>query len=55
MPEKLKQMEVINISESLAKGIDFVGSIIFWIVVGAFAIWVISKFISGIKTLRGEV
>jgi uncharacterized membrane protein YfcA len=55
MPEKLKQMEVINISESLAKGIDFVGSIIFWIVVGVFAIWVISKFISGIKILRGEV
>ncbi len=55
MPEKLKQMEVINISESLAKGIDFVGSVIFWVVVGVFAIWVISKFISGIKILRGEV
>jgi uncharacterized protein len=55
MPEKLKKMEIIDISGSLAMGIEFVGAIIFWIVIGVFGVWVIGKFIAGIKTLRGEV
>ncbi len=55
MPEKLKKMEIIDISSSLAMGIEFVGAIIFWIVIGVFGVWVIGKFIAGTKTLRGEV
>ena len=55
LPEKLNQMEIINISDSLAKGLNFAGLIVFFVVIGIFALWVISKFISNIKTLRGEV
>ncbi len=55
LPEKLNQMEIINISDSLAKGINFAGLIVFFVVIGIFALWVISKFISNIGTLRGEV
>ena len=55
LPEKLNQMEIISISESLAKGLNFAGLIIFFVVIGIFALWVISKFFANTKTLRGEV
>lgn len=55
LPEKLNQMEIINISDSLAKGFNFAGLIIFFVVIGIFALWVISKFFTNTKTLRGEV
>jgi len=55
LPEKLNQMEIINISESLAKGLTFVGLVIFFVVIGIFALWVIGKFLGNTKLLRGEV
>jgi uncharacterized membrane protein YfcA len=55
LPEKLNQMEIINISEALAKGLSFAGLIIFFVVIGIFAAWVIGKFLANLKTLRGEV
>jgi hypothetical protein len=48
-------MEIINISDSLAKGLSFVGLIIFFLVIGVFSVWVIGKFLGNIKSLRGEV
>jgi len=55
LPDKLNQMEVINISDSLAKGLSFVGLVIFFLVIGVFAFWVIMKFLSNTRQLRGEV
>jgi hypothetical protein len=55
LPEKLNQMEIINISDSLAKGLSFVGLIIFFLVIAVFSVWVIGKFLGNIKSLRGEV
>jgi uncharacterized protein len=55
LPDKLNQMEVINISDSLAKGLSFVGLVIFFLVIGAFALWVIMKFLGNTRQLRGEV
>ena len=55
LPEKLKQMEVINISDSLAKGLSLAGLVIFFVVISIFALWVIGKFLGNTKTLRGEV
>jgi len=55
LPDKLNQMEVINISDSLAKGLSFVGLVVFFLVIGAFAFWVIMKFLSNTRQLRGEV
>jgi hypothetical protein len=55
LPEKLNQMEVINISESLAKGLSFVGLVVFFLVIGVFAVWVIMKFLGNTRQLRGEV
>jgi uncharacterized membrane protein YfcA len=55
LPEKLNQMEVISISTSLAKGLTDIGTWSFFIVIGIFAAWIISKFLGSMKVLRGEV
>jgi uncharacterized protein len=52
LPKKLTEMEVVNIPKSVSGPIDFIGTIIFWVVVGFFGLWVISKFFSNIKALR---
>jgi uncharacterized protein len=52
LPKKLTEMEVINIPKSISGPIDFVGAIIFWVVVGFFGLWVISKFFGNLKALR---
>jgi hypothetical protein len=52
LPKKLTEMEVVNISKPVVNAIDFIGAIVFWIVVGAFALWVLSKFFTNIKTLK---
>ncbi len=58
MPEKLKQMEVpffVGLGDSTVKLCDKMGMVIFFVVIGIFAVWVIGKFLSNLKTLRGEV
>jgi uncharacterized protein len=55
LPQKLNQMEVINIPESVAKTCDFIGLVVFFIVIGIFALWVILKFLGSTRQLRGEV
>lgn len=54
LPKRLVELEVVNIPMSVVNGIVFAGNVIFWVVVGFFAVWVISKFIANINTLRGE-
>jgi hypothetical protein len=48
------ELEMINLSQPVVKGIETFGNIVFWIVVSLFAMWVIGKFIANIGTLRGE-
>ncbi len=54
LPKKLVELEYIDISKPVVNGIEFVGNIIFWIVVGIFAVWVIAKFFANIGRLKGE-
>ena len=54
LPQKLVELEVINLSNEVVGTIDFVGAVIFWVVVALFGIWVGSKFISNIGKLRAE-
>jgi uncharacterized membrane protein YfcA len=54
LPKKLVELEVINMSKDVVKTIESAGNIVFWVVVGLFAAWVISKFILNINKLRGE-
>lgn len=54
LPGKLADLEMIKLSKGLADGLATVGTIIFFVVVGFFAVWVFSKFFANIKTLKGE-
>ncbi len=55
LPGKLGDLEVIKISKGLGDGLNMAGTIIFFVVIGFFAVWVCSKFFGNIKTLKGEV
>ncbi len=54
LPKKLVDLEVINWSKPVVKGIETTGNVVFWVVVTIFAVWVIGKFLANIKILRGE-
>jgi len=54
LPKKMVELEMIDWSPAVVKGIETFGNVIFWIVVTVFAAWVIGKFIMNIGTLRGE-
>jgi hypothetical protein len=52
LPGKLGEMHIISISRPLAHTLDQIGMWVFFIVIGIFAIWVISTFFKNIKRLR---
>jgi uncharacterized membrane protein YfcA len=54
LPKKMVELEVLSVPTGVVKNIEYAGNIIFWVVVGLFAAWVISKFLMNINTLRGE-
>lgn len=54
LPKKLVELEVISLPAAIINGIEFVGNIIFWVVVAFFGFWVISKFVMNIGKLRQE-
>ena len=54
LPKKFTELEVINVPTGISSAIESGGNIIFWIVVGFFGFWVLSKFFMNIKTLREE-
>ncbi|MBI4685542.1 MAG: sulfite exporter TauE/SafE family protein [Nitrospirae bacterium] len=54
LPKKFTELEVINVPTGISSAIETGGNIIFWIVVGFFGFWVLSKFFANIKTLREE-
>jgi uncharacterized protein len=54
LPEKLNQMEIINVSPELVKWLNWFGMAAFFIVIGIFGVWVIGKFLGNLDKLRGE-
>lgn len=52
LPGKLGEMHIITISRPLAHTLDQIGMWVFFIVIGIFAVWVISTFFKNIKRLR---
>jgi len=55
LPGKLGEMEIISISKPMASTLSSIGNWVFFLAVGAFAFWVVGKFFSNIRVLRGEV
>jgi uncharacterized membrane protein YfcA len=54
LPKKLVELEYIKMSKTSINTIEFVGNIVFWIVVAVFGLWIFSKFFANIKQLREE-
>ncbi|MEW6054911.1 MAG: sulfite exporter TauE/SafE family protein [Nitrospirota bacterium] len=54
LPKKMTELEMVNLPKALTSNIEFIGNILFWIVVGFFGVWVISKFFANIKSLKEE-
>lgn len=54
LPKKLVELEYIDMSKAMVNNIEFVGNIIFWVVVAIFGVWVIGKFLTNISTLKQE-
>ncbi len=54
LPKKFTELEVISLPKALVNNIEFVGNILFWVVVGVFGLWVFGKFFANIGQLRGE-
>ncbi len=54
MPSKLKSMEYIQISKETGALLDTVGNSLFFLVIGAFAIWVFWVFFANLKELKDE-
>jgi hypothetical protein len=52
LPSKLRGIEVLMWPKSLVNFLNTAGVIIFFAIVGAFALWVISKFFGNLKTLK---
>jgi hypothetical protein len=54
LPGKLADLEVISLSPAASKALAAIGVWAFFLVIGCFAVWVISTFLRNIGTLRGE-
>ncbi len=55
LPRKMVELEVVNIPKSITSNMEFVGNILFWIVMVVFGLWVFAKFFSNIGALREEM
>ena len=54
LPGKLGEIEVISISKQTGAVLDSIGVWAFFVVIGAFGVWVIGTFFRNIKVLKGE-
>ncbi len=54
LPRKMVELELVSIPKPITANIEFVGNIVFWIVVGFFALWMFVMFFSNIGVLREE-
>ncbi len=54
LPAKLGDMDVIPISQGLGSALETFGVWAFFIVIGAFSVWVIGTFLMNISKLKGE-
>jgi uncharacterized protein len=54
LPKKLADLEFIALSKDTSVLLDKIGGILFFIVIGTFAVWVIGTFLMNIKKLKGE-
>ncbi len=54
LPAKLNAMDVIKMDPGIASALESIGVWAFFIVIGAFSVWVIGTFLTNIPKLKGE-
>ena len=54
LPEKLKSLNYIDISDSTGAWLSTIGNTLFFVVIGAFTVWVLYVFFRNIKALKSE-
>lgn len=54
LPRKMTELDLVSIPKSITVNIEFVGNILFWIVVAIFGLWMFAKFLGNLKSLREE-
>ncbi len=54
LPRKMVELEVVSIPKVITSNIEFVGNVLFWVVVGIFGVWIFSKFFANVANLREE-
>jgi hypothetical protein len=54
LPQKMVELEIISIPKPITANVEFVGNILFWVVVGVFGVWLFAKFFSNLGVLREE-
>jgi hypothetical protein len=54
LPRKMVELELVSIPKSITSNIEFVGNILFWVVVAVFGLWLFAKFFGNVGILREE-
>ena len=54
LPKKFVQLDMLTMDKVLVNQIEYVGNVVFWIVVAGFGLWIFSKFFGNIGKLRQE-
>ncbi len=54
LPGKLAEMGIISLPPSAGYILEIIGNVLFFIAIGIFSVWVISKFFTNLRVLRGE-
>jgi uncharacterized membrane protein YfcA len=54
LPGKLSELEILTLPAGVTTTLDFIGNVSFFLVVGIFALWVISTFLMNMGSLRQE-
>lgn len=52
LPGKLGDMDVLPISQSVGDSLNVIGTVLFFIIIGGFGIWVITTFLKNIRALK---
>jgi hypothetical protein len=54
LPRKMVELELISMPKAITANIEFVGNILFWVVVGFFGVWMFTMFFANLGSLREE-
>ncbi len=54
LPRKMVELEIVDIPKAVTANIEFVGNIVFWVVVAIFGLWIFAKFFANVGSLREE-